>query len=158
LGPYEILGPIGKGGMGVVYRARDPRLDRQVAIKLLPPGMAADREARERLRFEAMAAAALDHPFICKIFEIGEHEDAVFLVMEYSVGETLTHRLRKNQLSFPSRSRQPRLKGLKCSLPHSSPKSGLEGPRGVISTIIPLPSHRTWRSSGTVCSRLFIPL
>ena len=100
-GPYEILDPIGEGGMGVVYRARDPRLDRQVAIKLLPPGMAADREARERLRFEAMAAAALDHPFICKIFEIGEHEDAVFLVMEYIVGETLTHRLRKNQLSFP---------------------------------------------------------
>src|SRR5271155_2239957 len=99
-GPYEILGPIGEGGMGVVYRARDPRLDRQVAIKLLPPGMAADREARGRLRFEAMAAAALDHHYICKIFEIGEHEDAVFLVMEYIVGETLTHRLRKSEISF----------------------------------------------------------
>ncbi|MGA8270848.1 MAG: hypothetical protein WB919_04760 [Candidatus Sulfotelmatobacter sp.] len=60
--------------MGVVYRARDPRLDRQVAIKLLPPGMAGDPEARARLRFEAMAAAALDHPYICKIFEIGEQE------------------------------------------------------------------------------------
>src|SRR5580700_1870518 len=60
LGPYEIL---------VVYRARDPRLERQVAIKLLPAEMAADHNARERLRSEAVAAAALDHPYICKIFE-----------------------------------------------------------------------------------------
>jgi serine/threonine protein kinase len=79
LGPYEILAGIGEGGMGVVYRAHDPRLDRQVAIKLLPAGMAADQNARERLRLEAMAAAALDHPYICKIFEIGEHDDALFL-------------------------------------------------------------------------------
>src|SRR5712691_11470637 len=67
LGPYEILARIGEGGMGVVYRARDPRLDRQVAIKLLPTGMATDTRARERLRREAMAVAALDHPYICKI-------------------------------------------------------------------------------------------
>jgi eukaryotic-like serine/threonine-protein kinase len=93
LGPYEILAPIGEGGMGVVYRARDPRLDRQVAIKLLPPEMAADPLARERLRREAMAAAALDHPYVCKIFEIGENGDALFLVMEYIAGETLHNRL-----------------------------------------------------------------
>jgi eukaryotic-like serine/threonine-protein kinase len=98
LGPYEILGPIGEGGMGVVYRARDPRLDRQVAIKLLPPAMAGNPEARERLRFEAMAAAALDHPYICKIFEIGEHEDAAFLVMEYITGETLTRRMQRSPM------------------------------------------------------------
>ncbi len=72
--------------MGEVYRARDPRLDRQVAIKLLPTAMAADRDARERLRREAMAVAALDHPYICKIFEIGEDGDALFLVMEYIAG------------------------------------------------------------------------
>ena len=62
--------------MGEVYRARDPRLERQVAIKLLPAEMAADHNARERLRSEAMAAAALDHPYICKVFEIGEHDGA----------------------------------------------------------------------------------
>ena len=67
--------------MGVVYRALDPRLERQVAIKLLPEETAADPESRERLRREAMAVAAIDHPYICKIFEIGEHGDTLFLVM-----------------------------------------------------------------------------
>src|SRR6185436_15993491 len=98
LGPYEILARIGEGGMGVVYRGRDPRLDRQVAIKLLPAAMAADPHARERLRREAMAVAALDHPYICKIFEIGEDGDALFLVMEYIEGETLHRRLQDGRL------------------------------------------------------------
>src|SRR6266536_5898956 len=98
IGPYEILARIGEGGMGVVYRARDPRLDRQVAIKLLPAGLAADTRARERLRREAMAVAALDHPYICKIFEIGEHDDALFLVMEYIAGTTLHQRLLAGRL------------------------------------------------------------
>lgn len=93
LGRYEILRRIGQGGVGVVYRARDPRLDRQIAIKLLSPEMAVDPRARERLRREAKAAAALDHPYICKIFEIGEDGDALFLVMEYIAGETLHNRL-----------------------------------------------------------------
>jgi eukaryotic-like serine/threonine-protein kinase len=73
LGPYEILSALGAGGMGEVYRARDPRLDRQVTIKLLPGELAADQHSRDRLRREAMAVAAVDHPYICKIFEIGEH-------------------------------------------------------------------------------------
>jgi serine/threonine protein kinase len=98
LGAYEILDRIGEGGMGVVYRARDPRLDRQVAIKRLSPAMAADPEARERLRREAKAAAALDHPYICKIFEIGEDSDAQFLVMEYVAGETLHKRLQRSSM------------------------------------------------------------
>ena len=84
--------------MGEVYRARDPRLDRQVAIKLLPSELAADPHARERLRREAMAVAAVDHPYICKIFEIGEHEDTLFLVMEYIDGETLHRRLQDGAL------------------------------------------------------------
>jgi serine/threonine protein kinase len=79
--------------MGEVYRARDPRLNRQVAIKLLPGELAADPHARERLRREAMAVAAIDHPYICKIFEIGEDGDALFLVMEYIAGDTLHRRL-----------------------------------------------------------------
>src|SRR5204862_4318328 len=101
LGPYEILARIGAGGMGVVYRARDPRLDRQVAIKLLSTAMAAEPRARERLRREAMAVAALDHPYICKIFEIGEEGDALFLVMEYIVGATLHHRLLEGRMALP---------------------------------------------------------
>jgi serine/threonine protein kinase/tetratricopeptide (TPR) repeat protein len=84
--------------MGRVYRAHDPRLDRQVAIKLLPPETAADHAARERLRLEAMAVAALDHPYICKIFEIGEYDAALCLVMEYVPGDTLERRLKAGRL------------------------------------------------------------
>src|SRR3954471_7928184 len=98
LGSYEVLSLIGAGGMGEVYRARDPRLDRQVAIKLLPGELAADPHARERLRREAMAVAAMDHPYICKIFEIGEDGDALFLVMEYIAGDTLHRRLQDGPL------------------------------------------------------------
>jgi eukaryotic-like serine/threonine-protein kinase len=87
--------------MGEVYRARDPRLNRQVAIKLLPGELAADPHARERLRREAMAVAAIDHPYICKIFEIGEDGDALFLVMEYIAGETLHRRLQDGALPLP---------------------------------------------------------
>jgi tetratricopeptide (TPR) repeat protein len=79
--------------MGEVYRARDLRLRREVAIKVLPPHLTADDDARERLEREAIAAAALDHPFICKVFEIGEHADALFVVMELIPGETLQSRL-----------------------------------------------------------------
>ena len=100
LGPYEILDRIGEGGMGVVYRARDPRLNRQVAIKLLSPEMAAEPQGRERLRREARAAAALDHPYICKIFEIGDDGEALYLVMEYIAGETLHSRLLNGRMSL----------------------------------------------------------
>jgi tRNA A-37 threonylcarbamoyl transferase component Bud32/tetratricopeptide (TPR) repeat protein len=93
LGPYTILAAIGAGGMGEVYRARDTKLGRHVAIKVLPDHLAADSSARERLRREAQAAASLDHPFICKVFEIGEVDGAVFLVMEFIAGETLHERL-----------------------------------------------------------------
>lgn len=98
LGRYEIHARIGQGGMGVVYSARDPRLDRPVAIKLLSREMAADLQARERLRGEARAAAALDHPYICKIFEIGEDGDALFLVMEFVSGVTLHRRLQEGRM------------------------------------------------------------
>src|SRR5215469_1922158 len=95
IGSYEIQGQLGSGGMGEVYLARDPRLDRHVAIKLLPAHLSADAMARERLRREAVAAAALDHPGICKIFEIAEANGALFFAMEYIRGQTLDERLRE---------------------------------------------------------------
>jgi len=98
LGSYEILAPIGAGGMGEVYRAKDSKLGRQVAIKVLPGHLAANASARQRLRLEAVAAAALDHPFICKVFEIGEERDALFLVMEFIAGDTLHQRLQSGSL------------------------------------------------------------
>jgi tetratricopeptide (TPR) repeat protein len=101
LGHFEIVEPLGEGGMGVVYRAHDPRLDRQVAVKVLIPAMAANAEARERLRREAVAAAALDHPYICKIFEIGESNGNIFLVMEFIAGQTLHQRLENGKMPVP---------------------------------------------------------
>jgi len=98
VGRYEILAPIGAGGMGEVFRAKDEKLGRQVAIKVLPAHLAAHPEARERLRREAQAAASLDHPFICKVFEIGDADGALFLVMEFLTGETLFDRLRAGSL------------------------------------------------------------
>jgi eukaryotic-like serine/threonine-protein kinase len=89
LGPYEIVGPLGAGGMGVVYLARDERLERHVAIKLLPHDAEGDASARERFRREALAAAALDHPFICKIHEVGEYDGHPYIVMEHIEGQTL---------------------------------------------------------------------
>lgn len=87
--------------MGEVYLARDPRLDRRVAIKLLPGRLIDDAIARERLRREALAAAALDHPFICKIYEVGEDGGSLFFVMEYVRGETLFARMRAGRMALP---------------------------------------------------------
>src|SRR5262245_13988757 len=102
LGAYEVLGHIGGGGMGTVYRGRDTRLDRHVALKVVTDELAADPIARERLRREAVYAAALDHPFICKIFEIGEHpadsRGTLFLVLEYISGQTLRQRLNAGRM------------------------------------------------------------
>ncbi len=88
-GRYRILSPLGAGGMGEVFLAEDTRLERRVAVKMLPASVEADAVARERLRREALAAAALDHPFICKVHEIGDADGRVFIVMEYVEGDTL---------------------------------------------------------------------
>lgn len=101
LGAYEILAPIGAGGMGEVYRAKDTKLGRPVAIKVLPGHLSSNPSARERLRREASAAAALDHPFICKVYEIGEERGELFLVMEFISGETLYEQLRSGSLPLP---------------------------------------------------------
>ncbi len=100
LGLYEIIGPLGAGGMGEVHLARDARLRRRVAIKVLPAHLLTDSIARERLRREALASASLDHPFICKVFEIGESDGVDYLVMEYIEGQTLQQRVAIGALSF----------------------------------------------------------
>ena len=99
LGPYDILGELGHGGMGVVYTARDPRLDRQVAIKVLPPDLTRDDTAKQRFLQEAKAASALDHPNICTIFEVNETDDGqLYLVMAYYEGETRKERIERGTL------------------------------------------------------------
>ncbi|HET9372959.1 MAG TPA: protein kinase, partial [Vicinamibacterales bacterium] len=90
---YEIVRSLGAGGMGHVFAARDLELERDVAVKLLPPELLADPIARERLRREARAAAALDHPFVCKVFDVGESDGQLFIVMELVVGQSLHDRL-----------------------------------------------------------------
>jgi serine/threonine-protein kinase len=98
LGPYEILAPLGAGGMGEVYRARDTRLDRVVAIKILPPHLSEDPILRQRLEREAKAISSLNHPHICVLYDVGTQDGTQFLVMECVEGETLAKRLEKGPL------------------------------------------------------------
>jgi Tol biopolymer transport system component len=100
LGPYEIQAPIGAGGMGEVYRARDTRLDRTVAVKALPAQFAADPQLRERFDREARAISSLSHPHICALFDVGRQDDVDFLVMEFLEGQTLAERLAGGPLPF----------------------------------------------------------
>lgn len=101
VGPYEILSFLGAGGMGEVYLAQDTRLGRKVAIKFLSPHLMADRQAAKRLIREARAAAKLDHPSICTIYEIGTHSNNSYIVMQYIEGETLAQRVQRGQLEPP---------------------------------------------------------
>ena len=98
LGPYEILSPIGAGGMGEVYKARDTRLDRTVAIKVLPAHVASDPDLKRRFEREAKTISSLNHPHICTLYDIGNQDGIDFLVMEYLEGETLEERLRRGAL------------------------------------------------------------
>src|ERR1700687_588430 len=98
LGPYEILAPIGAGGMGEGYRAKDTRLDRTVAIKVLPEHLSSKPQLRERFEREARAVSSLNHPHICTLHDVGQQDGVDFLVMEYLEGETLAHRLKKGAL------------------------------------------------------------
>ena len=98
LGPYEIQSPLGAGGMGEVYKARDTRLDRTIAVKILPPHLSENPEARQRFDREARTISSLNHPNICTLHDVGHKDGVDFLVMEFLEGETLADRLHKGPL------------------------------------------------------------
>src|SRR6059036_670853 len=100
LGPYDIISAIGAGGMGEVYRARDKRLERTVAIKVLAPQLSNNAEYRQRFEREARTVAALSHPHICPVYDIGVQDGLDYLVMEYLEGESLAARIAKGP--FPA--------------------------------------------------------
>ncbi len=97
-GPYEVTAKIGAGGMGEVYKARDTRLDRTVAIKVLPEHVASDPDLQQRFEREAKTISSLNHPHICTLYDIGSQDGIDFLVMEYLEGDTLAQRLEKGAL------------------------------------------------------------
>src|SRR5437899_12290295 len=98
LGPYEIVAPVGAGGMGEVYRAKDTRLDRIVALKVLPSHLSQTPELKQRFEREARAISQLSHPHICMLHDVGNQDGVEYLVMEYLEGETLTDHLAKGAL------------------------------------------------------------
>ena len=120
LGPYEITAPIGAGGMGEVYKAHDTRLDRTVAIKVLAPTRVGDALSEQRFTREARAVAALSHPHICPLFDIGHHDGADFLVMEYLEGETLADRLAHGRLPIDRAIRYAREIGEALAAAHAA--------------------------------------
>jgi serine/threonine protein kinase len=99
LGPYEIQSPLGAGGMGEVYRAKDTRLDRTVAVKILPSHLSDNADARQRFERDARAISSLNHPNICTLHDVGHQDGIEFLVMEFLEGETLADRLTKGPLA-----------------------------------------------------------
>src|SRR5215472_1485647 len=100
LGPYEIQPPLGAGGMGEVYRGRDTRLERTVAVKILSSHLSSDLEAEQRFDREARTIASLSHPHICTLYDAGHNDGIDYLVMEYLEGEILAVHLRKGPLPF----------------------------------------------------------
>jgi len=97
---YRLTAKLGAGGMGEVYLAEDTRLDRRVALKLLPPALVSDEQAKKRLLREAKSAATLDHPNICAIYEVGEENGCSFIAMQFVEGETLAARIERKPLDI----------------------------------------------------------
>ena len=122
LGPYEILAPLGAGGMGEVYRARDTRLGREVAVKVLPASFSTDPDRLRRFEQEARAAGALNHPNIVAVYDIGQHDGAPYVVSELLEGETLRERTRRR-----GRSRRARRSTTRSRSPAASPRPTRRG-------------------------------
>jgi serine/threonine protein kinase len=101
LGPYEIVAPLGAGGMGEVYRARDTRPERTVAVKILSTQLSDNPELKQRFEREARTVSSLNHPHICQLFDVGSQDGTDFLVMEFLDGETLAERLRRGVIPLP---------------------------------------------------------
>src|SRR5918995_2663749 len=118
LGPYEILGLAGAGGMGEVYRAKDTRLARTVAVKILPAELGSDPDRRQRFEREARVVASLSHPHICALHDVGHQDGLEYLVMEFLEGETLAARLARGGSRSSSAARQTE------STPSPSGRSG----------------------------------
>ena len=134
LGPYTIQSPLGAGGMGEVYRARDTRLDRDVAIKILPGDATADPDRRMRFDREARAIAAFSHPNVCAIYDVGHEGDTAFLVMEYLEGETLAARLERGNARTPS----PTRAASSLSARPSSAPPGHDSPAPPVARALPI--------------------
>ncbi|HEV8376563.1 MAG TPA: protein kinase [Candidatus Polarisedimenticolia bacterium] len=145
LGPYEIVGPLGAGGMGEVYRARDPRIGRDVAIKVLPASFAASADRLQRFEREARAAGTLNHPNLVTIHELGSHERSPYIVMELLEGETLRARL-SDPASRDSRSKAKASSGAEPGTP--SPSSATGGARAA-----PTPGSGSAAPAGRVLPR-----
>ena len=122
-GPYEILAPIGAGGMGEVYRAKDTRLDRAVAIKVLPEHLSQKPELRERFDREARSISSLNHPHICTLHDVGHQDGTDFLVMEYLDGDTLAQRLAKGALPLDQALSGSQYRSLMPSTKRTAPAS-----------------------------------
>ena len=100
VGRFDLIETVGHGGFGTVYKARDPELDRTVAIKILPAHLSSSPELKARFEREARAVSSLNHPHICHLYDVGEQDGAAYLVMEYLEGESLADRLRKGPVPF----------------------------------------------------------
>src|SRR5437588_1438485 len=111
LGPYEVVAPLGAGGMGEVYRARDARLERDVAIKILPQHLSSDPDLKARFEREARSISSLSHPHICHLYDIGSQDGTDYLVMELLQGQTLAQRLEKGPLPL----KQARERGIEIA-------------------------------------------
>ena len=148
LGPYEVVAPLGAGGMGEVYRSRDVRLGRQVALKLLLPDYAADDDRLRRFRLEAEAAGLLNHPNVVAVFDVGTHEGAPYVVSELLEGETLRQRLREGPLVTSSCPSSTRACSAHC-LPRCRTAAQTTAAPPALTTT---PTQRTGAGGGARCS------
>ena len=150
-GAYEVVAPLGAGGMGEVYKARDTRLDRTVAIKVLPAHVAHDPRSRERFEREARAVAALNHPHICTLHDVGEQDGIDFLVMELLEGETLRGATRQGSVADGARAsaRDPDCVGTRQSSPRRHRAS-----RSQARQRLPRPQRRGFSAADREAARL----